>query len=147
MSVAFSSPTGERFDAVQWSTRHTGCPIIEGTVAWLDCRMHDVLDAGDHYILIGRVEAYDHGSQSPLGYYRGAYVTFGLAEEALRAHRRNVEGRSERGSESDGAPKGIVVVAWAVYRAGERDLEWAVVQERCGSEHPSIESEPEEKRL
>lgn len=85
VSATFSSRGADRFADVEWSTRATGCPIIEGVVAWLDCRMHEIIDAGDHVILIGRIVDYDHAASSPLGYCRGAYVSFGLAREAVRA--------------------------------------------------------------
>lgn len=84
VSAVFSSRTEDRFAAVDWSTRTTGCPILDGVVAWLDCRMHQIIDAGDHYILIGRIVDYDYAASSPLGYCRGAYVSFGLAQEAVR---------------------------------------------------------------
>jgi flavin reductase (DIM6/NTAB) family NADH-FMN oxidoreductase RutF len=84
VSATFSSRSADRFADVDWSTRATGCPIIEGVVAWLDCRMHQIIDAGDHYILISRIVDYDHAASSPLGYCRGAYVSFGLAREAVR---------------------------------------------------------------
>jgi flavin reductase (DIM6/NTAB) family NADH-FMN oxidoreductase RutF len=85
VSAAFSSRTADRFATVDWSTRVTGSPVIAGVVAWLDCCMHDVIDAGDHCILIGRVVDYDYAASSPLGFCRGAYVSFGLAREAVRA--------------------------------------------------------------
>ena len=85
VSATLSSPTADRFAAVEWSAKPTGCPIIAGVVAWLDCRMHGVVDAGDHYILIGRVVDYDYAASSPLGFCRGAYVSFGLSQEAVRA--------------------------------------------------------------
>ena len=84
VSTLFSSPGGDRFASVAWSTRATGCPIIEDVVAWLDCRMHEVVDAGDHYILIGRVVDHGHSTSRPLGYCRGAYVAFGLEQQAVR---------------------------------------------------------------
>jgi flavin reductase (DIM6/NTAB) family NADH-FMN oxidoreductase RutF len=84
VSAVFSSRTQDRFAAVDWCGRSTGCPIIDGVVAWLDCHMHQVIDAGDHYILIGRIVDYDYAASSPLGYCRGAYVSFGLAQEAVR---------------------------------------------------------------
>lgn len=89
VSAAFSSPDADRFSRVRWSTRATGCPIIEGVVAWLDCRMHEVVDAGDHYILIGRIVDYDHTASSPLGYCRGAYVSFGLSQQAVSVTARD----------------------------------------------------------
>ncbi len=85
VSTAFSSRAADRFAPVDWSTRATGCPIIAGVVAWLDCRMHEVVDAGDHTILIGQIIDYDYAASSPLGFCRGAYVSFGLARDAVRA--------------------------------------------------------------
>ena len=85
VSATFSSRTADRFAAVDWSARVTGCPVFAGVVAWLDCRMHEVVDAGDHFILIGRVVDYDYAASSPLGFCRGAYVSFGLSQDAVRA--------------------------------------------------------------
>jgi hypothetical protein len=44
-----------------------------------------VVDAGDHAVLIGRVLDFGDTSNNPLGYCRGAYVTFGLSQAALSA--------------------------------------------------------------
>jgi len=84
VSTLFSSPAGDRFASVEWSARATGCPVIDDVVAWLDCRMHEIVDAGDHYILIGRVIDHGHSTSRPLGYCRGAYVAFGLEQQAVR---------------------------------------------------------------
>ena len=53
----------------------SGCPLIEGAVAHLECLPHAEVDAGDHTVFIGRVL---HGSLEqdgfePLLYYRGSY--------------------------------------------------------------------------
>lgn len=85
VSTAFSSPGADRFAGVDWRGQSTGCPIFTGVAAWLDCRMHEVIGAGDHDILIGRIVDYDYAAASPLGYCRGAYVSFGLARDAVRA--------------------------------------------------------------
>ena len=85
VSAAFSSPSADRFSSVDWSARATGCPIFADVVAWLDCRMQEVVDGGDHDILIGRIVDYDYAAHSPLGFCRGAYVSFGLSQDAVRA--------------------------------------------------------------
>ena len=36
-------------------------PRLEGTVGWVDCIVQDVHEAGDHYLVIGRVEDLGHG--------------------------------------------------------------------------------------
>lgn len=85
VSAAFASRDADRFASVAWGRRTTGSPVFEDVAAWLDCRMHEVLDGGDHAILVGRIVDYDHTASSPLGFCRGAYVSFGLARDAVRA--------------------------------------------------------------
>ncbi len=33
----------------------TGAPLIEGSLAWVDCQVELVHDAGDHELIIGKV--------------------------------------------------------------------------------------------
>lgn len=58
----------------------TGCALIEGAIAHFDCRLEQAIEAGDHTILIGRVEAVTHQmSGEPLMYYRGQYAAVSTA--------------------------------------------------------------------
>ena len=43
------------------------------------------IDAGDHFILIGKVREFDSNSQRPLVYLRGNYVNLGLEQKMLLA--------------------------------------------------------------
>ena len=86
LSTAFATRGADKFAGVSWRGARTGAPVLEGSVAWFDCRTHEIVPAGDHVILIGRVVAFDHGAAPPLGYCRGAYVGFGLDGEALSPH-------------------------------------------------------------
>ncbi|MEL6289117.1 MAG: flavin reductase family protein [Pseudomonadota bacterium] len=75
VSTIFASDVPDRFAHLDWQAGPNGNPIIEGAAAWLDCRMHRTVDAGDHTILIGEVTAFDAVPTSdPLGYLRGGYV-------------------------------------------------------------------------
>ena len=67
-----------RFDDVAWTASPTGCPVIEGVGAWIDCRVSDVVQLGDHYLVVGDVVALDHHEQPhvPLVFYRGALGGF-----------------------------------------------------------------------
>lgn len=85
VSTAFGTSSGARFDAVACGYGATGSPIIEGVAAWLECATHETIEQGDHVILVGRVLDYAYTTANPLGYCRGAYVTFGLAQDALNA--------------------------------------------------------------
>jgi flavin reductase (DIM6/NTAB) family NADH-FMN oxidoreductase RutF len=85
VSAAFGTPGGRRFDGVGYTPGGTGSPILEGAAAWLDCQTHNTVEQGDHVILVGRVLDFAYTTANPLGYCRGAYVTFGLAQQALNA--------------------------------------------------------------
>ncbi|MGG1949247.1 flavin reductase family protein [Trinickia sp. NRRL B-1857] len=85
VSGVFASKAADKFTQVAWHTRLTGAPVMDGAAASFDCVTHEVVDAGDHIILIGRVVDFLHTASSPLGYCRGAYVNFSLSMDALAA--------------------------------------------------------------
>ena len=66
-----------RLRGVGTRTAVTGAPILEGSLAWLDCRLAARHPEGDHTIFVGRVEAAGAGRGRPLlwfdrGYHRVA---------------------------------------------------------------------------
>jgi flavin reductase (DIM6/NTAB) family NADH-FMN oxidoreductase RutF len=68
-----ADPSEGRFDEVEWHADPSGHPRLGGAAAWLDCTLHEVLEAGDHSILIGRVEAYELGEHGPMVYHGGVF--------------------------------------------------------------------------
>ena len=67
----------DKFGSVAWApSRVTGSPVLEGIVGHVDCGVHAVHEAGDHYIVLGRVLDLAVGEAGdPLVYYRGNYRT------------------------------------------------------------------------
>jgi flavin reductase (DIM6/NTAB) family NADH-FMN oxidoreductase RutF len=60
----------DRFEGLRYQVAVTGCPIIPGCLAWVDCRVHSSLEAGDHTIFVGEVlEAEVRPGGGPLLYY------------------------------------------------------------------------------
>jgi flavin reductase (DIM6/NTAB) family NADH-FMN oxidoreductase RutF len=64
------------FEGVDWkSAPATGSPAIEGAIAWIDCEIHDVVEAGDHHFVMGLVRDLAHTpaehEPAPLLFYRG----------------------------------------------------------------------------
>lgn len=60
----------------------TGTPILEGCLGWVDCRLVDQSEQGDHTVFYGGVEAIDLSEHigDPLLYYNSTYVRI-LAEQ------------------------------------------------------------------
>lgn len=83
ISNTFARPVEDRFAAVPWRDGPHGAPVFDGSSAWFDCSMFKTVEAGDHLILIGKVEAFENSTRPGLGYARGAYVTPAMEAEAL----------------------------------------------------------------
>jgi flavin reductase (DIM6/NTAB) family NADH-FMN oxidoreductase RutF len=67
----------DKFAGLAWRPAGTGSPIIEGVVAWIDCDIEAVHEAGDHYIVLGRVrELQLEQPRLPLLFYQGGYGRF-----------------------------------------------------------------------
>ena len=75
LSNRFASKEEEdrRFDGLDCPRGATGCPHIPGAVLVLDCRVVERIDAGDHVIYVGQVEAASTTGRAPLVYHQGAY--------------------------------------------------------------------------
>ena len=85
VSNTFARPSEDRFAAVAWRSGPAGSPVLDGAAAWFDCAMHEIVDAGDHVILVGAIKAFDDAGRNGLGYARGAYVKPGTLGEAVAA--------------------------------------------------------------
>jgi flavin reductase (DIM6/NTAB) family NADH-FMN oxidoreductase RutF len=56
-----------------WITAESGAPILADALAWVDCRLAEILPGGDHDIFIGHILAGDCRDGAPLLYFRGKY--------------------------------------------------------------------------
>lgn len=84
LSNRFASAGADKFADLDWQIEENGSPLIKGVIAWFDCRHFQQVDAGDHIVLIGEVVRYQHNTHSPLGFCRGAYVSFALTPQMLQ---------------------------------------------------------------
>jgi flavin reductase (DIM6/NTAB) family NADH-FMN oxidoreductase RutF len=73
----FAGKGDDKFQTVGWKPAGTGSPVIRDVLAWIDCTLDEVHEAGDHYIVTGlvhelKVEREGH----PLVFFRGGYGSF-----------------------------------------------------------------------
>ncbi|MDZ5696632.1 flavin reductase family protein [Chelativorans sp. M5D2P16] len=75
LSHHFATPRAEKFDDVDSTDGHRGCPLIRDALARFECRLEQTVPAGDHQILIGRVlrASYDEAA-APLLFSGGRYA-------------------------------------------------------------------------
>ena len=71
------------FEAIDWTPGPTGSPIIPGCVAWIDCSIEAIHEAGDHHIVVGAVIGMGEGNSEdkPLLFLGGSYGSFGTLPE------------------------------------------------------------------
>lgn len=87
LCMGFAVSGGKKFDGVAWEpTTVTGSPRLDGALAWVDCEVELVHDAGDHELILGRVV--DLGaaeSGRPLLYFRSGFATVAPGDEPTGA--------------------------------------------------------------
>jgi 3-hydroxy-9,10-secoandrosta-1,3,5(10)-triene-9,17-dione monooxygenase reductase component len=79
LSNQMASRGVDKFAGVAWSpSAETGSPVLDGTLGYVDCQIHAVHEAGDHYIVVGRVlelAVPDPSVGKPLLFFQGKYST------------------------------------------------------------------------
>ena len=72
---SFFDKSKDPFDDIQWRPGPSGSPIVEGSLAYIDCTIDVAHDAGDHFIVVGAVLDMDviNEAASPLLFFRGGY--------------------------------------------------------------------------
>jgi len=70
----FSRPHADRFDGVSFRLGAADAPLIEGCIAWFECRHHAMHRAGDHVLFIGHVETCERRNGVGLVFHHGRYM-------------------------------------------------------------------------
>lgn len=70
---AFARRGVKPFDRLSYRLGVTGAPLIEGSLAHLECRTVNVVGGGDHDLFIAEVTATEVHEGAPLVYYRRDY--------------------------------------------------------------------------
>ena len=74
ISRRFAAPGPKDFSDLNTTTAVTGSPILADAIAFVDCRVVEVLAGGDHDIFIGEVVAGEARDGRPLIFYEGKYA-------------------------------------------------------------------------
>jgi flavin reductase (DIM6/NTAB) family NADH-FMN oxidoreductase RutF len=73
LSNHFASSLEDKFSKVEHYINESGLPIIQNSLATLECRLIYSYEGGDHTIFVGEVEKTSFDEGNPLIYFRGRY--------------------------------------------------------------------------
>lgn len=72
-----ASKDPEKFSGVGHGVSPLGNPRLESVVAWIECSQHSITDAGDHDMVMGRIEELEIATgELPLLFFQGGYGRF-----------------------------------------------------------------------
>lgn len=67
----------DKFAEVEYTVSDHSLPIVTNALATIECELHSVTDAGDHYFVLGRVLRLEATRDAdPLLFFRGRYGGF-----------------------------------------------------------------------
>lgn len=73
LSRRFAMRGPKEVSDIMWITAASGTPILADALAWVDCRLTEILSGGDHDVFIGEILAGDSREGAPLLYFCGKY--------------------------------------------------------------------------
>lgn len=76
LSNQFARRGEDKWAGVDWAESRHGNPVLADTVMWVDCRLEQEVDAGDHFIVLGHVRQLNEPQAhraDPLLFFRGRY--------------------------------------------------------------------------
>ncbi|WP_079165741.1 flavin reductase family protein [Streptomyces sp. NRRL S-31] len=73
---AFASSGGDKFKGIRWHRASNGAPVLQDVIAWIECDINTVSDAGDHWFVLSRVHdlAVSTSTEGPLLFFQGRYA-------------------------------------------------------------------------
>jgi 3-hydroxy-9,10-secoandrosta-1,3,5(10)-triene-9,17-dione monooxygenase reductase component len=73
----------DKFAGLSWSPSSSGAPVLSGALTWVECAVTAVHEAGDHYLVVGRITELGPSQPGrPLLFYRGRYAAMDAGSDA-----------------------------------------------------------------
>lgn len=77
ISERFATRLDDRFESLAWRLGETGVPLLDGSLATIECETRHRVAAGDHDIFIGEMLRANAHDGEPLIYFASDYVRLG----------------------------------------------------------------------
>jgi flavin reductase (DIM6/NTAB) family NADH-FMN oxidoreductase RutF len=73
LSRRFATKGIDKFAGLQWHEGSNGAAVLDGVLGYVECKIRQCLDGGDHTIIIGEILNADASGERPLIFYKGKY--------------------------------------------------------------------------
>jgi 4-hydroxyphenylacetate 3-hydroxylase, reductase component len=70
LALRFARPSEDKFAGLPWRVGLLGVPLLDGSLAHVECLLASKLDGGDHYIILGHVQRAQSYPGDPLVFHR-----------------------------------------------------------------------------
>jgi 3-hydroxy-9,10-secoandrosta-1,3,5(10)-triene-9,17-dione monooxygenase reductase component len=73
LSRRFATKGIDKFAGLQWHESSNGAAVLEGVLGYVECKIRQCFDGGDHTIVIGEVLNAQAFGERPLLFFKGKY--------------------------------------------------------------------------
>lgn len=74
LSNNFAKPSDDKFANIETQPGAGDAPLLMNTAANFQCKNYQIVDGGDHWIMMGKVVAFENHGRAPLLYVQGSYA-------------------------------------------------------------------------
>lgn len=82
LALTFARKGAAKFDGLVWEVDH-GLPRLPGAPGWLACDVADLVEGGDHLVVLGTVRAASTSGGLPLTYHSRVFGTHSSLDDVL----------------------------------------------------------------
>jgi flavin reductase (DIM6/NTAB) family NADH-FMN oxidoreductase RutF len=73
LAQRFATKGQQKFANMSAQRGRLGAPLLPGALASLECRVHEIVEGGDHLVFFGELKEVHIGKGEPLIFFRNAY--------------------------------------------------------------------------
>ena len=73
ISRRFATKGADKFAELNWRAGTNGAAIIEGVLGYVECKIRECHDGGDHTIIVGEIVNVEATGDRPLLFFKGKY--------------------------------------------------------------------------
>lgn len=120
LSNHFAKRSEDKFADINYTKGAGNAPLLDGCAAIFQCELHNIIEGGDHWIILGKVISFDDAGKAPLLYHQGSYslvMPFGNQSDKNDASAQENLARTDEGSDLNNYIYYLMLQATRSYQA------------------------------